>query len=61
MSAPSTRFYVGFVATSCYKLVVEARSEAQAIAKARRLWDTKGEEPFTCWEGDTDGWVAFPD
>jgi hypothetical protein len=62
MSAPSAKsFCVRFTATSCYKVTLTAKSSAQAVAKARRLWNAKGEEPFTCFEGDTDGWEAWPD
>jgi hypothetical protein len=62
MSAPSTKsFCVRFTATSSYKITVAAETPRQAIAKARKLWATKGDEPFTPWAGDTDGWEAFPD
>lgn len=60
MNAPTSKtFCVRFLASSGYKISLRARSEAEAVAKARRLWESKGEEPFTCYSGDTDGWVAF--
>jgi hypothetical protein len=62
MSAPSRkRFCVRFTATSCYKTAIRARTEFEAVAKAQRLWATQGEQAFTCFAGDTDGWDANPE
>ena len=48
----------GFMATSCYKAVLRAKSPKLAVAEARKLWAAKGERAFTCFAGDTDGWDA---
>ena len=62
MSAPSAKsFCVRFTATSSYKITVTAQGPRQAITQARKLWETEGEEPFTAWAGETDGWEAFPE
>ena len=59
MSAPSRKTYrVCFMARSCFRISLRARSEADAVARAKRLWQTKGEEPFTCYCGDDDAWDA---
>jgi hypothetical protein len=60
-AASLTSFDVRFLATTGYKVTVMARSEERAIAKAQKLWETKGDEPFTPWSGHTDGWEAFAD
>ena len=60
-SAAAQSFCVRFIATSGYKITVAAKGPRQAITQARKLWETQGEEPFTAWSGDTDGWEAFPE
>jgi hypothetical protein len=62
MSGPSTKaFCVRFMAWRCYEIRLRAPSEAEALAKPRRLWATKGAKPFTCTEGETDAWDAEPE
>jgi hypothetical protein len=46
------RFCVRFMATSCYKVTVQAESPKQAVAKARKLWEAKGAEQFKSVAGD---------
>jgi hypothetical protein len=59
MSASSTkRFCVRFTVSCCYKVIVRAKSPRQAVAKARKLWETGDNEPFVCFGGDTDDWDA---
>jgi hypothetical protein len=59
MSIPPKTYRVCFTATSSFKIKLNAASKAQAVATARRLWNRKGEAPFSCFAGDTDGWVAM--
>ena len=51
-------FNVIFMARSCYKTTLQADSEADAIAKARKLWDSRGDEAFIYYDGDTGAWDA---
>ncbi len=59
MSARSAREYrVLFSETRGFKIKLRAKSERAAIAAAQKLWDTQGENAFTCFLGETDAWMA---
>ncbi|HEY7387105.1 MAG TPA: hypothetical protein VH640_01260 [Bryobacteraceae bacterium] len=53
------KFDVRFIATTGYKIAVTARSEAEAIRKAKRIWRSSGDRRFIAWLGEDDGWEAF--
>jgi hypothetical protein len=57
-SAPRKHFRVFFWATTHYKITLEARSEQEAITRAKRIWRDSGDKHFIAFAGDSDGWGA---
>ena len=51
-------FRVSFCVLDCYTIDLRARDPDSAIEKAQRLYERRGEEPFTfdLSQGGTDNW-----
>jgi hypothetical protein len=59
MSAPSPQTYrVTVTATYSYKITLAARSEREAIVKAKRIWKRSGDERFIAFAGEAEEWCA---
>jgi hypothetical protein len=54
-------YRVAFEATRCLDVRLRARSKRDAVAKAQKLWSTKGEDAFECFNAYEEAWIAGRD